>query len=50
MIANRRAEAKKEKARTRKEFKGRLRRGDGVKITALEDTTGAAPRKKVSFA
>lgn len=50
MIANRRAEAKKEKARSRKEFKGRLRRGDDANITAPEETTSAAPRKRVSFA
>ncbi|KAH0830217.1 hypothetical protein J3R83DRAFT_1574, partial [Lanmaoa asiatica] len=50
MIAKRRAEAKKKKTRSRKESKSRLRQRDNAKITAPEDTTRAAPRKRVSFA
>ncbi|KAF8548483.1 hypothetical protein OG21DRAFT_1606912 [Imleria badia] len=50
MITKRRADTKKEKGKSRKESKSRLRQHDDVKITAPEDTTSAAPRKRVSFA
>ncbi|KAF8126632.1 hypothetical protein EV363DRAFT_1432606 [Boletus edulis] len=51
MITERRADVKKEKAKSRKEPKGRVQQRHNAKITTPEDSsTSAAPRKRVSFA
>lgn len=51
IIAKRRAEAKKEKARTRKGSNvDRLRQRNDARTAAPEGSTGAVPRKRVSFA